>query len=53
VEKGGDYLLQIKANQKNLFQHAQKLDALKDTPFLSSTISATAESKPGACMPST
>jgi hypothetical protein len=53
VEKGGDFLLQVKANQKNLFKHAQKLDELKDTPFLSSTIPATAESKCAACMPST
>jgi hypothetical protein len=35
VEKGGDYLLQIKGNQPKLFQQAQALDALKDTPFLS------------------
>jgi hypothetical protein len=34
VEKGGDYLLQIKANQPRLLQQAQALDALKDTPFL-------------------
>lgn len=35
VEKGGDYLLQIKGNQPNLHQQAQQLNALKDTPFLS------------------
>lgn len=35
VEKGGDFLLQIKANQENLFKKAQALDALKVTPFLS------------------
>jgi len=34
VEKGGDYLLQIKANQPCLFKHAQGLDAIKSTPFL-------------------
>jgi len=34
MEKGGDYLLQIKGNQPKLFQQAQALDALKDTPFL-------------------
>jgi len=34
VEKGGDYLLQIKANQENLLKKAQALDRLKDTPFL-------------------
>ncbi len=51
VEKGGDYLLQIKANQKSLFQLAQKFDALTDTPFLSPPKPATDESKPAACMP--
>ena len=34
VEKRGDYLLQIKGNQPSLFQHAQGLDALPNTPFL-------------------
>jgi len=34
VQKGGDYLLQIKANQPNLFKKAQALDGLKNTPFL-------------------
>lgn len=34
VEKGGDYLLQIKGNQPNLLQQAQALDALQHTPFL-------------------
>ena len=34
VEKGGDYLLQIKGNQPTLLQRAQGLDALKNTPFL-------------------
>ena len=34
VEKGGDYLLQIKANQENLLKKAQALDRLQDTPFL-------------------
>jgi len=34
VEKGGDYLLQIKANQENLLKKAQALDGLKNTPFL-------------------
>ena len=51
VGKGGDYLLQIKANQQRLFKLAQKFDALRDTPFLSSTEPATDESKPAACMP--
>jgi hypothetical protein len=52
VEKGGEYLLQIKANQKRLFKLAQKFDALKDTPFLSRPKPATDASKPAACMPS-
>jgi hypothetical protein len=52
VEKGGDYLWQIKANQKRLFKLAQKFDALKDTPFLSPPKPGTDESKPVACMPS-
>lgn len=49
VEKGGDYLLQIKANQPQLLQKAQGLDALQDTPFLSTPIPATGASKPDAC----
>jgi hypothetical protein len=52
VEKGGDYLFQIKGNQAHLLRQAQGLDALKDTPFLSSPNLATGESKPGSCMPS-
>jgi len=34
VQKGGDYLLQIKGNQPKLFEQAKALDCLKDTPFL-------------------
>ena len=34
VEKGGDYLFQIKGNQPRLLKQAQKLDALKGPPFL-------------------
>jgi hypothetical protein len=52
VEKGGDYLLQIKANQKRLLKLAQKFDALTDTPFLSPPRPATDESKPAASTPS-
>lgn len=52
VEKGGDYLLQIKGNQKRLFKKAQKLDALQDTPFLNTSIPDTVESKPANFMPS-
>jgi len=51
VEKGGDYLLQIKANQKRLFKQAQQFDALTDTPFLSKRKPATDGSKPGASTP--
>lgn len=52
VEKGGDYLFQIKGNQPHLLKTAQGLDALKDTPFLSGAKAATAACKPGKCMPS-
>lgn len=52
VEKGGDYLLQIKGNQKHLLKKAQKLDALQDTPFLNKPIPATVELRPGDSMPS-
>ena len=52
VEKGGDYLVQIKANQKRLLKQAQRLDALRDTPFLSSPKLDTDESKPVPCTPS-
>jgi hypothetical protein len=52
VEKGGEYLLQIKANQKRLFKLAQKFDALEDTPFLHRPTPATEESKPAASTPS-
>ena len=45
VEKGGDYLLQIKGNHPSLLQQAKSLDALKNTPFLSTPISDTDESK--------
>ena len=34
VEKGGDYLLQIKGNQPKLYEKAQGVDSLKETPFL-------------------
>lgn len=42
VEKGGDYLSQIKGNQPKLLERAQKLAALKDTPFLATAKAATA-----------
>jgi hypothetical protein len=53
VEKGGDYLFQIKGNQPNLLKQAQGLDTLKDTPFLPRPSPATGELKPGTCMPLT
>jgi hypothetical protein len=52
VEKGGDYLLQIKGNQPHLLRKAQQLDALKDTPFLPIPNPDTVESTPGICTPS-
>lgn len=52
VEKGGDYLFQIKGNQPKLLQQAQGWDALKDTPFLPTAKAATDACKPGACTPS-
>ncbi|HVU70558.1 MAG TPA: ISAs1 family transposase [Ktedonobacteraceae bacterium] len=51
VAKGGDYLLQLKANQPKLFQHAQALDRLPHTPFLPKPESATGGSKSAACTP--
>jgi len=52
VEKGGDYLLQIKGNQPHLFEKAQSLDALKDTPFLPIPNPDTDASKPDSYTPS-
>jgi hypothetical protein len=52
AENGGDYLLQIKGNQPALLTHAQSLDALPDTPFLSRPPKATAASKSAPCTPS-
>ena len=52
VEKGGDYLTQIKGNQPALLKQAQGLDALAGTPFLSRPRAATAGSKSAACTPS-
>jgi len=53
VEKGGDYLFQIKGNQPRLLQQAQGLDGLKATPFLPTPSPDTDACKPGACTPST
>ncbi|MGH3553752.1 MAG: ISAs1 family transposase [Mycobacterium sp.] len=52
VEKGGAYLLQIKANQQKLLGQAKACDALPDTPFFSKAPAATAGSNTAACMPS-
>jgi hypothetical protein len=52
VEKGGDYLLQIKGNQPKLLQQAQGMDGLKDTPLLSTPNPATGASKPADSTPS-
>jgi hypothetical protein len=52
VEKGGDYLLQIKGNQPHLLQKAQALDALKGTPFLPTLRPDTGGLTPGLSMPS-
>jgi hypothetical protein len=41
VEKGGDYLLQVKGNQPKLLERAHQLDALQDTPFLNTAKAAT------------
>ena len=41
VEKGGDYLFQIKGNQPRLLKQAKNFDALKATPFLSKAKAAT------------
>lgn len=49
AEKGGEYLLQIKANQPALLSQAQALDALKDTPFLSNRPKATADARLAPC----
>jgi len=51
VEKGGDYLAQIKGNQPNLLKKAQQLDALKNTPFLPTPNPAGDASKCANSMP--
>jgi len=52
VEKGGDYLLQVKGNQPNLLKQAQALNALQDTPFLPTSPRAGDASKCGNSTPS-
>jgi hypothetical protein len=41
VEKGGDYLFQIKANQLKLHKKAHGMDSLPSTPFLKTTTART------------
>jgi hypothetical protein len=53
VEKGGDFLFQVKGNQPNLLKQARGLDRLKDTPFLPKPSPATGASTPASSMPST
>jgi hypothetical protein len=52
VEKGGDYLLQVKGNQPNLLKQARGMDGLPDTPFLPTPNPATGASKYAGSMPS-
>jgi hypothetical protein len=52
VEKGGDYLLQVKGNQPNLLKQGQAMDALKATPFLPTPNPGTAASKSVTSTPS-
>lgn len=52
VEKGGDYLLQIKGNQPGLLRQAQALDALAGTPFLPTSTAATDALKRATSTPS-
>ena len=52
VEKGGDYLIQIKGNQPGLLKQAQGLDALPGTPFLSRPSVGTAGSRRARSTPS-
>ena len=52
VQKGGDYLLQIKANQRRLWRKARALGKLKTTPFLPTPKPDTVASKPATSTPS-
>jgi hypothetical protein len=52
VDKGGDYLFQVKGNQPNLLRHAQGLDALPATPFSSKPKPVTGASKSAGSIPS-
>jgi hypothetical protein len=50
VEKGGDYLLQIKGNQPTLLKQAEGLNALS-TPFFNSPRADMVGCRPGRCRP--
>jgi hypothetical protein len=52
VEKGGDYLLQIKGNQPKLLQQGRAMDGLPDTPFLPRPNPGMGASKSVTCTPS-
>src|SRR3569833_1647757 len=51
VEKGGNYLLQIKGNQPTLLKQAEGLNAIESTPFLNSPKADMDEFRPGRCTP--
>jgi uncharacterized protein DUF4338/DDE family transposase len=51
VEKGGDYLLQIKGNQPTLLKQAEGLNAIQSSPFLHGPKADMAACRPGQCMP--
>ena len=53
AEKGGDYVLQVKANQPTVLQRAQALDAQPNTPFFRSPNAVTDESKSAPSTPLT
>jgi hypothetical protein len=52
VEKGGDHLSPIKANQPGLLAQAQVFVALPDPLLVPSTDSVMAASRPAPCAPS-
>ena len=51
VEKGGDYLLQVKGNQPTLLKQAEGLNAIESTPFFNSPKPGMDECRLGPCMP--
>lgn len=52
VEKGGDYLLQIKGNQPALLKQGEGLNAIQGAPFFNSPKAGMAGCRPGGCAPS-